>query len=440
MKKLLSLILVFVLILPLCGRGFAAYDNLALSAFKSELEDGVIVNTFVYVGEGGHVARREIDRIAPTGQLLGKQTTNYDAKGNMISGRMAGFNSEGLWQDQEYVTTYNDDGTYVENRRCVFTYPGNRREFLYLQTTGGEGIKSESRGEARDINGNKLYDHYVTEYTVDGDKYEETKNTYPNGTTKEDSVRRMKDGTVITQIGEKNADGDWLKAYYCKRNPDGSRTEETSTYTYLDNGKIRIWEKVEGLGSDGIRTEECVSSLVDRDGNGWGRGVFKEENGSRSATVEVQYRNNEEEGEVAAKVYKYADGTIDLRYTVTSPDGKYSDTFEKNVQNYDGGDDVDDSEKQALDADVEAMMEAEQTEGSFAGWEEAFADGTAFQTESVPYIGDPSGLDTDVETDIYEPGVDWNDSQDWGDESDWSPSWDDSGADAWDAASGVDED
>ena len=98
--------------MPLCGRGFAAYDNLALSAFKSELEDGVIVNTFVYVGEGGHVARREIDRIAPSGQLLGKQTTNYDAKGNMISGRMAGFNSEGLWQDQEYVTTYNDDGTY----------------------------------------------------------------------------------------------------------------------------------------------------------------------------------------------------------------------------------------------------------------------------------------------------------------------------------------
>ena len=91
MEKLLSLILVFVLILPLCGRGFAAYDNLALSAFKSELEDGVIVNTFVYVGEGGHVARREIDRIAPSGQLLGKQTTNYDAKGNMISGMMAGF-------------------------------------------------------------------------------------------------------------------------------------------------------------------------------------------------------------------------------------------------------------------------------------------------------------------------------------------------------------
>ena len=85
-------------------------------------------------------------------------------------------------------------------------------------------------------------------------------------------------------------------------------------------------------------------------------------------------------------------------------------------------------------------MEAEQAESSFAGWEEAFADGTAFQTESVPYIGDPSGLDTDVETDIYEPGVDWNDGQDWGDESDWSPSWDDSGADAWDAASGVDED
>ena len=33
MKKLLSLILVFVLILPLCGRVFAAYDNLARSAF-----------------------------------------------------------------------------------------------------------------------------------------------------------------------------------------------------------------------------------------------------------------------------------------------------------------------------------------------------------------------------------------------------------------------
>ena len=60
--------------------------------------------------------------------------------------------------------------------------------------------------------------------------------------------------------------------------------------------------------------------------------------------------------------------------------------------------------------------------------------------ESVPYIGDPSGLDTDVETDICEPGVDWNEGHDWGDESDWSPSWEDAGSDAWDAASGVDED
>ena len=45
-----------------------------------------------------------------------------------------------------------------------------------------------------------------------------------------------------------------------------------------------------------------------------------------------------------------------------------------------------------------------------------------------------------LQADIYEPGVDWNDGQDWGDESDWSPSWEDAGADAWDAASGVDED
>ena len=424
MKKILSFILMFILVLPLCGRAFAANDTLVLSSFKSEREGNVIVNTFTYTDGAGHQVRREIDKISLTGQLIGKETTNYDEKGNAVSGRMAGFDANGLWQDQEYVTTHNDDGTYVENRRCAFTYPGDRKEFLFLQITGGED-KAEGRGEARDINGNKLYDYYITEYTVDGDRYEEKKNTYPDGSTSEESVRKMEDGTRITKEAKKNAAGDYLKTSICQYNPDNSRTEQTTTYTYLDNGKMRMWHKKESLGADGIQTEECVSSIIDKDGNGYGRGVYKEVNGSRSASVEVQYRTNEEEGATEATIYKYNDGKIDLRYTVTTPDGKVTDTYEEDIQNYDGGDaDVDDSEKEALDADVNAMMEADQTESSFAGWNEAFSDGTDFQYESDPYIGDPAALESDDDYNYYDTNVDWDDGYDWGDEADWIPDWD----------------
>lgn len=440
MKKVLAFILMFVFILPFCGSAFAANEDLTMS-FKSEREDGVIVNTFQYRDAEGRLIREETDRIGDRGQLLGKEIDIYNTEGQRISNRKAGYEDNGAWKDDEAVWTYNSDGSLVMDTRIVVTYPDQTRQYRFEQTVIDAEGKAAGRGESRSATGEKLYDYSFSYKKVDGERIDTVKYMYPGGEVSTERTRYLEDGTRILETELKDADGKVTKTTFWQEDPDGTYHNTSTVYTTLNDGKERVSTKVESLNKDGVMIKEEYSCIQDEDGIGSGRGVFTQSDG-RHGTIDLDYREDDEEGYVTTVVYRHSDGRIDLRYEVEAPDGKVTKTFEEDVRNYDGGDD-DENEDEELDADIEALLEEDedQAEDPFDEWDEAFNDWEGFQYEGVDYIGDMTGFDdSDVEIDYYDTDVEWDEVTDWGDESDWSPDGDEYSEEAvWDIASGWDD-
>ena len=406
MKKALSIVLALALVLALCGSAFAAGDNLTMS-YSTSIVNGNRVNIFEYRDAEGRLMREETDTLGSQGQLLEKKVYLYNEEGKAVSSRLMCQEDNGAWKNDEAVWTYNSDGSEIMDTRVVFTYPNGTQEFRVVQTKTDADGKSAGRGEGRDANGQKLYDITMSYDVNEFERVDTVKYSYPDGTVSTEYVRKLSDGTEINETINENAAGQIVKQTVFQQNPDGSYDRSSISTSYRNDGKRFFSQSEEYVDADGSRRTETISSNIDENGFGSGLGVLVEADGSR-AIVNVEYRNDVAEGQVCATTYKYRDGTIDLRYEVSTPDGKKTTTMERDVQNYDGDDsEIEESELDAL------LVE----EDPFDAWDEVFGD---WHFEESDYVGDTAGLDSDGGYDYYETEVDWGDAFDWGGASDWS--------------------
>lgn len=410
MKKTLSIILSLVFVLSLCSSAFAADNNLKMT-YSTEIVNGNRINTFQYRDAEGRLIREEVDTLTSDGQRIEKNICIYNEAGQRISQIAGSLENDGSWRNEESVWTYNNDGSQVVNTRSVVTFPDRTQKFYVDQVVvNADGTASKGRGEGRDAFGNKLCDYELSYDSTGGEQTDSVKYTYPDGTASTTYHKVLDDGTVLNGTITENAAGQIVKDTVFQQNPNGSYDRTSITNTYLDNGNTFVRQTNESMDADGNRGAEHVTYTLDKNGFGSGTGVFDNPDGRR-AIVTVEYRNDEDEGMVCATTYKYSDGTIDLRYEVTAPDGKKTSTYETDVKNYDGGD----------DEDFEDLL-AEEAEDPFDTWDEAFSD-----EYEASYSGDPAALEGDGDINYYDTDVTWSDASDWGDTSNWSPDWNDYG-------------
>ncbi len=413
MKKALAITLALVFVLSYCGSAFAATDNLTMT-YSTAIVKGDRVNTFQYRDADGRLVREEIDTLGDNGQLLEKAVTCFNEAGQKASERVAGLGKDGTWTDNESVWTYRGDGSQVVDSRTVYTKPDNTQKFERSQVTVYADGTSEGRGEGRDAGGNKLYDMNLSHHANESENADEVKYTYPDGSSSTESIRTFSDGTAIKDVVDENAGGQVVKQTSFQQNPDGSYDKSSTSIRYQDNGSRFVSESAESMDKDGNRNTLHISFNLNENGFGSGVGVRKEADGRR-ALVDVEYRDDGEEGRVRATTYRFDDGTVDLEYEVTAPDGKVTKSYETDVKNYDGGDD--DEEE-----DIEALL-AEEEEDPFDTWDEVFDDWSELPDNQYEesYTGDPSALESDGEINYYESEVDWDSVSDWG----WNSDWDD---------------
>ena len=427
MKKTLSIVLTLVLVLSLCGSAFAAGDNLTMT-YRTSIVNGDRVNIFEYRNAEGKLMREETDTLGSRGQLIEKKVYNYNEEGKAVSSMIMCQEENGAWKNDEAVWTYNSDGSEIMDNRIVFTYPDKTQEFRVVQFRTDANGNSVGRGEGRDAYGQKLYDITMEYDENENEKINTVKYSYPDGTVSTELERKLNDGIKISETINENAAGQVVKQTVYQQNPDGSYDRTNISTTYRDNGKRFVSQTEEYVDANGNRKTESISYNLDENGFGSGRGVLTTVDGRR-AIISVEYRSDEEEGKVCATTYRFGDGSIDLRYDVTAPDGKTTSTYEQDVQNYDG----DEGEIAETDPELDALL-AEEEEDPFDAWDEVFGD----WYEEAFYPGDPTGLEGETDYNYYETGVDWGDESDWGEASDWSydsgaygdfGGWDDSG---WD--------
>ena len=443
MKKTLSIILSLVLVLSLCSSAFAADNNLKMT-YSTDIVNGNRVNTFQYRDTEGRLVREEVDTLGNNGQLLEKHVAFFNEEGQKLSERIAGFEDNGVWKDDEAVWTYHSDGSQVVDSRTVYINPDNTQKFERLQITVDADGQSKGRGEVRDASGNKLYDLAVDYSASESGNVDEVKYIYPSGSVSTESSRKNSDGTVINETIVENAQGQVVKMTSYQQNPDDSYVNQSTSIRYQDNGSRFISESLDTMDKDGYRETSKYSYTLNENGFGSGRGVYTDGTG-RSAIMDIEYRDDGEEGKVCVTAYRFSNGQVDIKYDVTAPDGKVTTTYEADVKNYDGGDD---------DEDFDTLLNEE--EDSFDVWDEVFSDEyeesysgdpAAFEGDGDPnyyetdvdsgdesdvqyeesYPGDPAALEDDGDINYYDTDVTWSDASDWGDASDWSPDWNDYG-------------
>jgi len=289
----------------------------------------------------------------------------------------------------------------VVDSRTVYTKPDMTQKFERAQVIVYADGNSEGRGEGRDAFGNKLYDMTVSHQADSSEVADIIKYTYSDGSASTEINKKLSDGTEIKNVINDNAAGQAVRQTSYQQNTDGSYDKSSMSIRYQDNGNRFVSESTESMDKDGNRKTSYVSYNLNADGFGTGVGVYNDADGRR-ALIDVEFRDDGEEGKVCATTYRFSDGTVDLQYEVTTPDGKVTKTYEENVKNYDGGDDLDFDNLPAEDP--------------FDTWNEVFDD---LNEES--YTGDPSALESDDNINYYESEVDWDSVSDWG----WNSDWDD---------------
>lgn len=400
MKKALAITLALVFVLSYCGSAFAATDNLTMT-FSTAIVKGDRVNTFQYCDADGRLVREEIDTLGNAGQLNEKVVTIFNEQGQKASERVAGLDKDGNWRDDQAFWTYRSDGAQVVDSRTVYTKPDMTQKFERAQVIVYADGNSEGRGEGRDAFGNKLYDMTVSHQADSSEVADIIKYTYSDGSASTEINKKLSDGTEIKNVINDNAAGQAVRQTSYQQNTDGSYDKSSMSIRYQDNGNRFVSESTESMDKDGNRKTSYVSYNLNADGFGTGVGVYNDADGRR-ALIDVEFRDDGEEGKVCATTYRFSDGTVDLQYEVTTPDGKVTKTYEENVKNYDGGDDLDFDNLPAEDP--------------FDTWNEVFDD---LNEES--YTGDPSALESDDNINYYESEVDWDSVSDWG----WNSDWDD---------------
>ena len=444
MKKTLSIILSLVLVLSLCSSAFAADNNLKMT-YSTEIVNGNRINTFQYRDVEGRLIREEVDTLTSDGQRIEKNICIYNEAGQRISQIAGSLENDGSWRNEESVWTYNNDGSQVVNTRSVITFPDRTQKFYVDQVVvNADGTTSKGRGEGRDAFGNKLCDYELSYDSTGGEQTDSIKYTYPDGTASTTYHKVLDDDTVINETVVENAQGQIVKETTYQQDPDGSYTNQSTSIRYQENGSRFISESLDTMDKDGYREISRYSFTLNENGFGSGRGVYTDGTG-RKALMDIEFRDDGEEGRVCVTAYRFSNGQVDIKYDVTAPDGKVTTTYETDVKNYDGGD----------DEDFEDLL-AEEAEDPFDTWDEVFSDWheesypgdpAAFEGDGDPnyyetdvdsgdesdvqyegsYPGDPAALEGDGDINYYETDVTWSDASDWGGASDWSPDWNDYG-------------
>jgi hypothetical protein len=314
--------------------------------------------------------------------------------------------------DEEFKCTYQPDGSSVGDTRVVWKKPGGKNESSFIHnTTDANGNGTETR-EQRDADGTLLY-VIVKEIGVNesGEKFEKESTSYPDGRKEYTATRTRENGSTIIVSDKTDASGKKTMDLFWQIDPDGSFVREEVNYDTLADGREVAVSSKEYNDDAGALFVEEYRMIYDEDGYGRGEGILRDAHGEKLADLVVQnYDEEDENGDTVTReiiTYLYPDGRVDLRYVTSDKEGGSTVRFDRDVKDYDGGDD-----EAAEDIDWDSDV-----------WDFASDSWDPFLYEDIE-SGDPADPDS-------ADGMGDSDSFDFGD---WDGSWDG----GWDDGSWVD--
>lgn len=412
MKKALSMILTLFIVLSLCSSAFAANSQLTVTS-ETVREGDTIATRYFYRNAEGTLVYAKDYYYNQNGAQIREETFSYDEDGRLIYQRTTGL-QQGAWRDEECKVVYQKDGSSTEETRVVWNNPDGNKEYAYVVHKEDADGKVTETQENRDADGNQLY-LIVKENGVNerGEKYESVDTSYPDGRKENVLTRTLSDGTTIIMTDKTGTSGKTYMYGFWQIDPNGSYVREERTVgTSADGAQIGIQNK-EYTDENGNVLVEEYRMIIDEDGYGRGKGILRDASGGKLADLLVQiYEEEDEKGDTVTRditTYLYPDGTVDLRYVTFDENGDTSVRFDRNIKDYDGGEDE-------LPEDVDWDSD----EWDVDSWDVDADPWTAFVFEDT-YPGNP-----EENTDDFDVDSSWDDFDDSWDDSGWDDSgWDD---------------
>ena len=421
MKKALSTILALVLILSLCGGAFAANDQLYVTS-ETVREGNTTATRYWFRNAAGTLIHAKDFYFNLNGAVIREDTFNYDQSGRLIYQRRTGMDAN-TWKDEEVRRVYQSDGSSIEDTRVYWKNPGGKDEFAYIHSTEDANGNGTETHEQRNADGSPLY-VAVTEYGVNenGDKFERVNTSYPDGSKELVVTRTPKDGKTIIMSDKTDASGKKTMDLFWQIDPDGSFVRDEVVYDTLADGREVAVSSKEYTDDAGAPRVEEYRMVYDEDGYGRGKGILRNGYGEKLADLIVQnYDEEDENGDTVSReiiTYLYPDGKIDLRYVTSDKDGETTERMDRDVKDYDGGDD---------EAVEEIDWDSDDWDFASDSWTPFLYEDTDFVDPIDPDSGDGMGDADFSEFENWDYGG-WDDSG-WDDGS-----WDDGGWDnsSWD--------
>ena len=336
------MILALLIVLSLCGSAFAANEQLTVTSETAREGDTIVTRYFFRNAEGTLVYAQDF-YYNQSGTKVRDETFSYDEDGRLIYQRITGMKN-GVWTDEEAKVVYQPDGSSTEETHVVWNNPGGKKEYAYVVHTEDANGNTTETQEHRDDDGNQLY-FVARESGVkeSGEKYESVDTKYRDGRTESVVTRTLADGTTVILTDKTGTSGKKYMDGFWQIDPDGSYLREERTIGRSPDGaEIAIQNKEYNDEAGNIRVEE-YKMIYDEDGYGRGKGILRDASGNKLADLLVQnYEEEDENNNTVGReitTYLYLDGTVDLRYVTLEEDGGTSVRFERDVKDYDGGED-----------------------------------------------------------------------------------------------------
>ena len=148
---------------------------------------------------------------------------------------------------------------------------------------------------------------------------------YENKTIDEDDVEDITEELEET-ISEMDSDDNM--SVFVRILNDGSRLERVNATYYEADGTIRRTETGTRTYLDGTVTTEVVTFAEDGLGNGIGRGILNNADGTQIAEVFVRLTVLEDGTLIRVTTTSYFDGRVEQRTEITGPDGSFIESYE----------------------------------------------------------------------------------------------------------------
>ena len=395
MKKVLFAILALVMLFSLCAAAYAAEDGTTVRAetFRDGDEISYIYTTYDEAGKAVHRETVVLDR---NGHEFFRQISEMDDEEKEKSVYIIRIDDDG--NPTEQWEEFTDEGNVrFSDSKIVTTYPDGHQE---TEKSINRWTDDSYRSEKTHLKGENqvLYTReYEERKDVDGNVIKIEKYTYPDGTSKETSIVERVDGSLENRTTERDHAGNMTKFSLFETEKDGSYTTQTTNYTRYSSGNVAEKKEAVFVDSNGSTETLNFTIITDKNGEGHGSGIYRDENGRLTARVYVERRDDGPEGLVEATTKIFADKTVNMEYQVTMPDGTVTVRRQNNVKDYDGGEEGDSGEE-AADTTTEIESTEENgfavlteklldAEGKEISASKTFVrkDGSTYGTEEVQY-------------------------------------------------------